>query len=338
MSSTNIEPRRDFQDDASTRKGRQDGPRSQRIEVFNDGTHRHFLGHQQTGIFRRLSDAFKRYNAKLELNNRQSVATGSVDEPSTTRSFGEKYGKCEKIIHYGGSSSVRLHHGSTKDIRDKELYAVKVFHHYSKRTIDDPLRSELSIAFRLKHANVIRTIEILDNDRGELCLVMDYCGAGDLQSLIVASGKLKAVEADCFFKQLMRAISYLHDSGIAHQNLNPDDILLTVYGSVKVGDFGEASWVQGSLQRQKSLSREPYGSILYQPPEAILGTSSDPRPGDVWAAALIYMAMKTGRRLWNIASKEDKEFEKYLSTRSDESGYLPIHRLHNVSFFSMPSS
>ncbi|KAF7596099.1 hypothetical protein BBP40_003361 [Aspergillus hancockii] len=329
MSFTSIDHGSESQDGRSTSTGRKDDSHSQRIEVLNDGTHHHFLGTAHVGILRRLSDAFQRYKPKQEPNHRPPVATESIEESSTAKSFRATYGKCEKILHYGNSSSVRLHH-RPKDTKDKESYAVKVFHHYSQKTIDHPLRSELWITSHLKHPNVIRMVESLENDRGELCLVMEYCGGGDLQSLIVTSGKLTATEADCFFKQLMRAIVYLHDQGIAHQNLNPENILLTASGTVKVVDFGEATCVPEKLQRQPSRPRESFGSILYQPPEAISRCSTDPRPGDVWAAALIYIAMRTGRLLWKVASQEDREFGKYLSARNDEDGYLPIQGLHTV--------
>lgn len=334
MSFANIDQRRESQDNRPARKRENDAPHSQHIEVLDGGSHNHLLGPQQIGIFQRLNDAFQRYMLKLELHRRQPVATGCTNESRTMKSLKGKYGKIEKIIHCGSCITVRLHCRRAEDTKEKELYAVKVFHHCSQSNTDKSLRTELCITSNLKHPNIVRTVESLDDDRGELCMVMEYCNSGNLQSLIATSGKLGVLEADCFFKQLMRAISYIHDNDIAHRNLNPGDILLTGSGAVKVADFGDATWVHEMSQTQPTCPQEPLESISYQPPEAVSYCATDPRTGDIWAAALIYMTMRTGRHLWNIASEEDEEFERYLSTRKDEGGYPPIQRLRQVSISS----
>lgn len=159
---------------------------------------------------------------------------------------------------------------------------------------------------------------------------MEHCGAGDLHSMMVRLGMLGEIEADCFFKQLMRAISYIHDNGITHRNLNPKAVLLTIHGAVKVTHF---TWAQESLEKQADRPLISSESTPYQPPEAIFAatSTSDARAGDIWAAALIYMTMRIGHNLWSIAGDEDREFQTYLCTRTDEDGYFPIQTLSKVS-------
>ena len=36
---------------------------------------------------------------------------------------------------------------------------------------------------------------------------MEFCAGGDLYTLVLAAGKLEVMEADCYFKQLMRGIN-----------------------------------------------------------------------------------------------------------------------------------
>ncbi|KAF3398058.1 Serine/threonine-protein kinase hal4 [Penicillium rolfsii] len=57
----------------------------------------------------------------------------------------------------------------------------------------------------------------------------------------------------------------------------------------------------------------------------------DPRPADVWAAAIIYLALVTGRLLWRSARphREDARYLEYLQCRSGEDGYPPIESLGN---------
>ncbi|KAL2846699.1 kinase-like domain-containing protein [Aspergillus pseudoustus] len=297
------------------------------IKRLSDGTHVHLFGSEQVGRLHRLFINLQHYILELQIFNRRSLPPEGMNEFSATNCFKEKYGTCENVIHYGCSTTVRLHCRRTKYTKVKQLYAVKVFHHYSERTISDALRLALRRVSCLDHPNIVQVLELLDDDRGEFCIVMEYCGAGDLHSMIVTSGKLGDIEANCFFKQLMRAISYIHDNGIAHQNLNPKDVLLTAHGAVKVAHF---TWAQESMQRERDRPLASPESFPYQPPEAISARSPDPRAGDIWASALIYMAMKTGHFLWNRASEQDREFKKYLCTRTDENGYPPIQRLSKV--------
>ncbi|KAF5856655.1 hypothetical protein ETB97_007044 [Aspergillus alliaceus] len=80
MSSTGIDHRRQSQDDGLTSKDRKYNHCFQRIKVFEGGTHHHFLGSQQAGILRHLSDAFQWYNPKQEPSHRPPVATKSMEE------------------------------------------------------------------------------------------------------------------------------------------------------------------------------------------------------------------------------------------------------------------
>ncbi|CEL01317.1 hypothetical protein ASPCAL00903 [Aspergillus calidoustus] len=297
------------------------------IQRLSDGTHVHLLETEQVGRLDRLFVGLQQYILGLRIFKWRSVPSGVANESSATNCFREKYGACEDIIHYGSSTSVRLHCRKKTYTQAKQLYAVKVFHHYSEWTISDALRSALRTVSCLDHPNIVQVLELLDDDRGEFCIVMEYCGAGDLHSMIVTSGKLVDIEANCFFKQLMRAISYIHDNGITHQNLSPKDVLLTVHGAVKVTHF---TWAQESMQRGRGYPLASPHSLPYMPLEAISAQSSDPRAADIWAAALIYMTMKTGHLLWNRANEQDTEYKKYLSTRIDENGYPPIQRLSKV--------
>ncbi|KAJ5082175.1 hypothetical protein N7532_011218 [Penicillium argentinense] len=55
----------------------------------------------------------------------------------------------------------------------------------------------------------------------------------------------------------------------------------------------------------------------------------DPRPTDVWATAIIYLALITGRLPWRSArpNREDTRYMDYLHGRRGEDGYPPIEAL-----------
>ena len=243
-------------------------------------------------------------------------------------SFIEKYGKCNEIIGKGTFGIVRIAH---KKVNNTDvMYAVKEFTKrdnepeikYSKR-----LTYEFCISSSLKHCNIINAFDLFKDLKGEYCEVMEYCSGGDLYSLIVSAGKLEYIEADCFFKQIMRAVHYMHNMGVAHRDLKPENILLTNDGTIKITDFGSAECFKTAWDNEIELSNKIKGSSAYIAPEQFINNEFDPRFVDVWSCGVIYMAMRTGRQLWKEARKEDEFFLQYLRRRKCEKGYEPIEQL-----------
>lgn len=67
---------------------------------------------------------------------------------------------------------------------------------------------------------------------------MEYCSGGELFDHIVEKEKLNEDEARYFFRQVVSAVSYMHDEGFAHRDLKPENILLDKHQNLKLIDFG----------------------------------------------------------------------------------------------------
>lgn len=179
----------------------------------------------------------------------------------------------------------------------------------------------------MKHPGLIDTFDLLRDAKGDYCEVMEYCSGGDLYSLIITAGKLEYAEADCFFKQLVRAVHYMHEMGVAHRDLKPENILLTSDGTIKVTDFGNAECFKMAWEDEVQPASGVCGSSPYIAPEEYIQSEFDPRPVDVWSCGVIYMAMRSGRQLWKVAKDEDEFYSVYLAKRKDAKGYEPIEAL-----------
>ena len=227
---------------------------------------------------------------------------------------------------------------------NEQLFAVKEFRRrpeesdkrYSKR-----LTSEFCISSSLRHPNVIHTLDLLQDSKGDYCEVMEFCAGGDLYTLVLAAGKLEVAEADCYFKQLMRGVEYMHEMGVAHRDLKPENLLLTTHGALKITDFGNGECFRMAWEADAHMVTGLCGSAPYIAPEEYVDKEFDARAVDVWATGVIYMAMRTGRHLWRVARKDEDEFyERYLEGRRDEEGYGPIESLQRVRHpsISFPST
>lgn len=262
-----------------------------------------------------------------------------IDEATTVNplhnqssvTFAEKYGRCQEVIGKGSFGTVRIcHKKNLKGANGEILYAVKEFRRrptenpakYSKR-----LTAEFCISSSLKHTNIIDTLDLFQDAKGDYCEVMEYCSGGDLFTLIIAAGKLEYQEADCFFKQLITGVVYMHNMGVCHRDLKPENLLLTHDGVLKITDFGNSECFRMAWEKEIHLSGGICGSSPYIAPEEYTQDEFDPRAVDIWACGVIYMAMRTGRQLWATAQKEDEFYMKYLKGRKNAAGYDPIEKL-----------
>lgn len=256
--------------------------------------------------------------------------------PNATPTLVEKYGKCHEVVGRGAFGIVRISHKKLTGLSGEKLFAVKEFRRrpeetekkYSKR-----LTAEFCISSSLRHPNIIHTLDLLKDAKGDYCEVMEFCAGGDLYTLVLSSGKLEMQEADCFFKQMMRGVQYLHEMGVAHRDLKPENLLLTTRGALKITDFGNGECFRMAWETDAHMVSGLCGSAPYISPEEYTDKEFDARAVDVWACGVIYMAMRTGRHLWRVARKDEDEFyARYLEGRRDEEGYGPIESLSRVRY------
>lgn len=227
-----------------------------------------------------------------------------------------KYGEIHGILGFGAFGVVLLSHKvQSSQPSINRFYALKVLRRRPPQTEEDYLtrvNSEFSIVSLLYHRNIARIFELLPIGYGVLCECMEYYDGGDLHSLVHNSGQLEQGEADCFFKQLMRGVCYLHEMGVAHRDLKPENLLLNKHGCLKISDFGNAECFRLAWEDQVHMSTRRCGSTPYISPEQYLGGEFDPRAVDIWAAALVYVAMRKRRVLWKVAIYKDECFREYV--------------------------
>lgn len=337
--------------DGKTEKRDEAAPVPKRFWVEEDGEHYHFLkgAKRQDKLSNMLKDFMlgkkKDHNDEQQLslvsnwvdqikNEKDKMASEKKNGPNQTASLVQKYGKCSEVVGRGAFGIVRIAHKASANGTQEQLYAVKEFRRrpqedakkYSKR-----LNSEFCISSSLRHPNVIHTLDLLEDAKGDYCEVMEFCAGGDLYSLVLANGKLEVAEADCYFAQLMRGVEYIHEMGVAHRDLKPENLLLTTHGALKITDFGNGECFRMAWETEPHMTAGLCGSAPYIAPEEYTDREFDPRAVDVWACGVIYMAMRTGRHLWRVAKRDEDEFyDNYIRGRKSEEGYAPIETLHRA--------
>ncbi len=233
-----------------------------------------------------------------------------------TLPFSKRYGKFGENLGAGAGGSVKL----VKRLSDQKVFAVKEFRQRTatetRREYAKKITGEYCIGSTLRHPNIIETVEIAyENDR--ILQVMEYCDY-DLFA-IVMSNKMSAHEIDCCFKQILTGIEYLHHMGLAHRDLKLDNCVINNQGIVKLIDFGSAVVFSYPFSKTLIEASGIVGSDPYLSPETLVFSKYDPRPVDIWSAAMIYCCMVLKKFPWKVPKLADNSFKLFCSGRDSDS-------------------
>ena len=111
-------------------------------------------------------------------------------------------------------------------------------------------------------------------------------------------------EAAEYLKNVIEALSYMHDRSIAHRDIKPENIVLTTEGVAKLCDFGWSALVE--------TSRKTYcGTFDYAPPEILQHKQYDTSV-DLWCIGVLTYEVLTGRVPFE-GEKRKEVMEKILS-------------------------
>jgi len=125
-------------------------------------------------------------------------------------------------------------------------------------------------------------------------MVMEFFDGGDLSKRL--GGKpMQAEEALRIFRELMFALGDIHEQGILHRDLKPQNLMFRADGSLAIVDFGIAKHID-------AVDRTSHGEVLgtprYMSPEQVTGRALDLRT-DIYSAGVLLFQMLTGRHLFD---------------------------------------
>jgi serine/threonine-protein kinase len=172
----------------------------------------------------------------------------------------------------------------------------------------DRFRSEIRLARKISHRNVVRTHDIGESN-GLYYISMEFVEGSSLKDLIVSRGRLPAGAVVAIGKQLCRALEVAHEAGVIHRDIKPQNMVVEADGVLKVMDFGIArlqSRSEGHTQAGMVV-----GTPEYMSPEQLRGDELDPR-SDLYSAGVVLYEALTGR-LPHVADTPGALIGKVLS-------------------------
>ncbi|RKP36864.1 kinase-like domain-containing protein [Dimargaris cristalligena] len=226
------------------------------------------------------------------------------------------YGPAVRELGAGTNGIVSLHHrltdGTPVAVKRLVMPAVALQSTDRAQRYVRQILHEAALTRTFQHPNVIATYDVYQETDGAFYNVMDYCPL-DLFALIQGSASLSLTEINCYFAQMVRGLHYLHvQRRVAHRDLKLDNVCISPQGVAKLIDFGCATTSNPKYDPQQRspaiIASGSCGSDTYMAPELFAPTIYDARKVDVWALAIIYIAMCTKHFPWDRATLQDPNF------------------------------
>jgi tRNA A-37 threonylcarbamoyl transferase component Bud32 len=198
----------------------------------------------------------------------RNPSSASLKRTPSEKSLQEKYGKLERdCIGKGSFATIRLCCPQNSNVK----YAVKEFRkrkkNESKRDYVKQLIEEFCISSTLENENVVKTVDLIKDNKSNWCVVMEYCSGGDLFAHL-SKDNLTLKEKYCYFVQLVHGVQYLHKVGVSHRDLKPENLLLDATKRIlKIADFGVSKVFRGPFECESKLVGGIAGSGPYIAPE-----------------------------------------------------------------------
>ena len=291
------------------------------IFYYNSEDKKEFLGmHNLSGCFIQENgeknsirlDGKEYYKFEIYFNNKSKIRQYYALDYEVVKQFVQNIKKSigyvkfsdiyeiKQVIGKGkfGVVNLGIHKKSGKQV------AIKIMNKSSIKTIEDKelVRIEIDVLKLCHHPNIVRLLDHLENNE-YIFIVMEYIEGGTLRQYFKKKKfNFSERQASNIMYQIVSGIKYLHQYGIAHRDLKPDNIMITQqndFGIIKIMDFGLSK-----ILSPKEKMVDGYGSLSYVAPEVLLRTPYN-KEVDIWSMGVILFYMLSGHLPFRGSKEED---------------------------------
>jgi serine/threonine-protein kinase len=194
-------------------------------------------------------------------------------------------------MHRWGTLAIQeqIGHGTFGDVyraRDAALdrdVALKLVDHTSSANAP----GEGRLLARVRHSNVVTVHGAAIHD-GRYGIWMEFIRGRTLAAVVREHGPLAVEDVAAIGVDVCRALTAVHESGLLHGDIKPQNVMREEGGRIVVMDFGT-----GRVVTDGSAGDRLAGTPLYLAPEVLSGAAPDVR-ADVYGAGVLLYYLLTG--------------------------------------------
>ena len=206
----------------------------------------------------------------------------NINECTEHTQFNKKY----KIIREIGRGRFSIVYLCT-DVNTSEEFAVKII---GKNNLNEKekilLYNEIMIIKELQYKFIVRSVEVIE-DETHIYIVMERIEGGELLEFFKERRYFDEFEVAYVIYFVLNALIYLHNLGIVHRDIKPDNLLIELDDSkqrivvVKVGDLGLSSIILPN-----TFLNDPCGTPAYAAPEILIRAGYNTQV-DLWSLGIV---------------------------------------------------
>lgn len=230
------------------------------------------------------------HSGTAEVGDRKANPTGRLaltwEQPKIL--FGQMVKGRYYIVDLLGQDEVSLSYlAEDKIIPDKKVFVRVFMDEDTSDTLANKIFAEERVSLsHFNHPNIASVIDSGELQEGKPFIVSEYMDGKTVKDMLQRTGQFNVSRTARIIRQASYALSEVHQNGILHRNLKPENIFLTISDTgaeqVKLTNFGVL------------YDKINEANIVYKSPEQIEGKLAN-FASDIYSLAVIAYQMLTNR-------------------------------------------
>ena len=215
-------------------------------------------------------------------------------------------------IGFGAYGIVYKIHKGDKDYAIKVIDLAKLGEKQIKS-----VNNEINTLTKINHENIVKYYKSF-KDNNTYYIVMEYCNFSDLGKFIIKKRNEKSpIDNNVIYSIILDiclGIKEIHKENIIHRDLKPENIFINKDYKIKIGDFGIAKEIGGTIHHTANK-----GTYEYTAPEIIdvdsLGNNNEINKkseydtrADIWSFGCIIYELCTLNQCFNVIKVISKSY------------------------------
>lgn len=164
----------------------------------------------------------------------------------------------------------------------------------------------------LRHPNIVKVTRLLE-DNETAYFIMEYEEGETLEDYLEHTSEITEKTMLAIMMPILEGTKYVHNKGILHRDIAPDNIYLKLNGMPMLIDFGAArNAIASESQKLSAIAKDGYS-----PPEQYTANSDQNASTDIYALGAVMYRMITGNKPANAAQRQMALLENQLDPIGD---------------------